>query len=189
LLVNPIYILVTVVLLFILILPINMFWYSLGVLALLRRSWRAVIDNAIVSGPHLRRRTIIAATLITLILALFGIEDIEPFWMTETQDSLPGMLALVAISSALVSLLVVRLKTIPSALMAAGMTLVNLAQTVVVAGVFDRGDSRDNPAPAVVTYGIACAVLSVLILWMIGRSNPKNVPAGEATEDQAQKPG
>jgi len=132
----------------------------------------------------LRKKVAIAVVLVTLISctvnALWSWP--EPYWIVETQEPLLKMLVVLASSVVLMSMTIVRLEVLPSGIIATGMVVVTIAQSLVVVSVFYSGRmyAHDNPTPWVIAYGFVCAILSVFLLRAIGKVG--SVPDTDRTE-------
>jgi len=163
--------LVIVGLLFILALPINAFWYTLFMLVLRRLGRLDFAPPGTPKARALRRKVAIAVVLMTLVSCTLDVlwSDTEPFWMAETQEPLLKMLIVLASSVVLMSVAVVRLEVATSAIIATGLVVVTIVQSLVVASVFYSGGAYGNPTPSVIAYGVACAFLSVFLFRAIGK--------------------
>lgn len=157
-------------LLFLMNLPVNAFWYSVGVLAL-SRVGRLDFAGPGLRGRKLSKRVLGAAALITLLVALVDVSSggFEPSWHEGIGGTAIIALALVFVSVLAVSLAVLRLGLVPSLAVASGMAVVNLVQWVVIATVFYGDGTSENPAPMLVSYGLVCAVLSLLTYLRIAK--------------------
>jgi len=166
-------------LLFLMNLPVNVFWYSIGVLALsrVRRLHFAVVPGFF--GRVLCRKVAGAAVSITLLGALIDMSsaEFEAFWFREIGVTALVALVLVFVSVAGISSAILRLRLVPSLTVAGWMAIMNLVHWTVIATVFYGDGPAENPAPAVVAYGMICAILSMITLRTIAKVEPE--PAHE----------
>lgn len=178
--VGAVTILAFVGLLFLMNLPINAFWYSVGVLALSRMRRLSFRSAPGFQGRKLSRKVFGAAALVTLVGALIDMASgiIGPSWYREMGVAAALALVLVFASVLAVSFAVLRLRAMPSLMMASGMAIMNLVHWMVISAVFYSYGSSENPTPSLVLYSLVCAVLSLVTYRMVARTGPGPEPSG-----------
>lgn len=167
-------VIVGLILIFLMNLPVNVFWYSTFVLAMFRAK---VLEPTLVpafSGGAIAGKALWAAIVVSALGALIDVfsgED-DIFWFKEIGETTAIALVLVFVSVVTVSMVIPRLTAGQSLLVALLMVLMNLIHWTLIAAVFYGGDSAENPAPYVISYGIICAVLSVCVYRLLSRVEP-----------------
>lgn len=179
--------LVGLVLIFLMNLPLNTFWYSLVVLALSRaRMLEFTRVPAYVNGA-LASKVLGAAVLVSglgAVIDVFSGED-DIFWFRELGEATLVAAALVFASVLIASMAIPRLKAVQSFILAAAIASMNLVHWIVIAEVFYGDGTSSNPAPYVVAYGIICAVLSVVVYKIISRTEPSDACAVVEPREEA----
>ena len=164
------YFLIAVAIVFFLMLPINMFWYSLGCAALMKSdAWHFPRPPAL-SGRPLRRRIAMTVVLITVcyaVIDLFGEGVTNARTEGLNADSLVSLVLIFMSVLALTSLLL-KLDLRGAAMISAGMTLVSAATWAFISGMYG-GDDGSNPMGDLVIYIVLCGILSIIVLRKIGR--------------------
>ena len=167
---------VGLVLLFLMNLPINVFWYSAFVLVLSRAKMLDFTTTPAFSGSTLANKVLGAAVCVSAMGALidmFASGD-DTTWIKEIGEVTVVALALVFASVVVASMAIPRLKGVPSIVIAAAIAFMNLVHWIVIAEVFYGGADSENPAPFIVAYGLICAVLSVVTYVLISRIEPSD---------------
>lgn len=160
--------------LFLMNLPVNVFWYSTFVLVLSRARVLGFTSVPEPSGDALARKVLGAAICVSAVGAmidLFAGSD-DSVWFKEVGEATVVALALVFASVLVITLAVPRLRIAQSVLLAALMTSMNFVHWTLIAAVFYGDESWDNPAPYIVVYGLVCAVLSVFAYRLLSRVGP-----------------
>jgi len=178
------YFFAAVAIVFFLMLPINMFWYSLGCAALMKsNAWRFPRPPAL-SGRPLRRRIAMTVVLITVcyaVIDLFG----EGITNARTEGLNAGSsvsLALIFLSVLAFTSLLLKIDLRGSIMISAGMTLVSAVTWAFISGVYG-GDGGSNPMGGLVIYIILCAIMSVIVLRRItGREAGSPPPKKKSTK-------
>lgn len=160
--------------LFLMNLPVNVFWYSTFVLVLSRAKVLGFASVPEPSGDTLARKVLGAAIFVSVVGAIIDMfaGSNDSVWFKEIGEATVVALALVFASVVVITLAVPRLRTAQSVLLAALMTFMNLIHWTLIATVFYGDESWDNPAPYIVVYGLICAVLSVFVYRLLSRVEP-----------------
>ncbi len=170
------YSLVTVAIVFFMTLSMNLFWYSLGCVALMRiGGWEPRRGPALVGKP-LGRRVLQAAVLVTVVTAVLDV--MGRGILTARSHGLDGQavvsLVVIFIAVMAVTWAVMGLGLNGSSLLAGGMTLVTAVTWLFIYAAFG-GDDGSNPAPIILAFAVVGAVLSVVVLRSVARWMPGEV--------------